>query len=226
MRTGASTVTLLCLVSILVLAAALSPAGCTTAAPPETSQLYFSDLRMLVERQDCDGIEEAKAAWEQSWTDSWELESAEEQWIDHGRTGLVLVWKRAEGEDVRVRRDIFSLDGQFVWAHETVLRDGAKMARGTVYISPDGHLKYRYMILLTGEGPKQNPDQPWRSYRSDIICKQLEVVEGGEVVSVYQSQGNFGVRYFLNRRRGHLNVPADTVLVSGVEAPEVRRRKR
>ncbi len=172
----------------------------------------------MVEQQDCDAIEEAKAAWEHGWTDAWKLESAEEPWIGHVATGLVLVWKRAEGEDVRVRRETYRLYGQFVRATEKVLRDGTEVARGDVYISPDGHLRYRTMVLLTVEGSKQNPGQPW--WR----CRQLEVLEDGKVISVYQSQRSFRIR--LPIRHGRLSVPADTVLVSGVEAPEVRRRKR
>ncbi len=176
------------LVSVLALAVGLSSAGCTAAAPPATSQLYFSDLRILVERQDCDAIEQAKAAWEQSWTDAWRLESAEEQMISHASRGLVLVWKRPEGEDVRVRRDVFSLDGQFVRATEKILRDGAEVERGSVYLSPDGHLRYRYMRVLTGE---PMPDQSWR-YGSDVIG-QLEVFADGKVISVYQSHTGFHV---------------------------------
>jgi len=180
--------------------------------------VVMAQLREAVERRDSAKVGELKRRWEEGWDKKWSLVEISFEDIGWFQRRIALKWERPSESETRIRQDSFTLDGAFASALESVAKGGRTIAAAEVSITQDGRIRARnwsYFGTKVRQGlPASFPPMP------EVLYHELEIVEGGRVVSAYRSKLNFHVNVDTAEPE---DAPSDATLVSGVRWPAVER---
>jgi hypothetical protein len=208
------------MMTVMAAAVSLSTLMIMSASPAENRPLahtVMAQLREAVANRRASSVVALKNKWEEGWDNHWSLTAMSFEDVGWFQRRIGITWNRKSAGETRIRHDSFLLDGEFEMATEVVLKDEREIAGGRVFITQDGRVRYRFWGY---KGTKLRSRVPHTAPMPEILYYELEVVDGGKVVSVYRSKLNFHV----NPDTAEVEqVPANAVLVSGVKSPKIER---